>query len=235
VIDVPRREDFSLDLPAIERAAEQFKPKLIFVTSPNNPDGGLPSAAELDAVLALPALVVIDEAYIEFCAAGGRLGETLSRIRQVKERENLVVLRTFSKWAGLAGLRVGYGAFPDWVLATLWKVKQPYNVNVAGNAAALASLQDLDFLAGNVKLLRNERERLFAGLKSIPFLKPVPSQANFILCRVEGRDALDVKKELANRGVLVRHYATSLLKNFIRISVGREADTDAALAALRSI
>ncbi|HEX9018163.1 MAG TPA: aminotransferase class I/II-fold pyridoxal phosphate-dependent enzyme, partial [Anaerolineaceae bacterium] len=130
VVDIPRRKDFSLDLPAIRTAVEERKPKVIFITTPNNPDGNLPSAEEIDVLLALPTLIVIDEAYIEFTRAGGRLGENLTRLGEVPSRENLVVLRTFSKWAGLAGLRVGYGAFPGWLLPALWKAKQPYNVNV---------------------------------------------------------------------------------------------------------
>jgi histidinol-phosphate aminotransferase len=235
VIEVRRKPGYGLDVAAIRTAVENEKPRVLFITSPNNPDGGIPTTQELDALIDLPVLVVIDEAYIEFCAAGGRLGESLSRIRLAPERENLVVLRTFSKWAGLAGLRVGYGAFPDWIMPTLWKVKQPYNVNVAATAAALASLDDLNYLAANVQRLRVERERLMAGLRTIPYLEPVPSQANFILCQVKGRNALELKKNLAGQGVFVRHYATELLSNFIRISVGRESDTDFALRALRSL
>src|SRR5512142_3035656 len=174
VIDVPRRPDFSLDLPAIQRAVETRHPKAIFITTPNNPDGSLPPAEEIDFLLSLPVLVVIDEAYIEFTSSGGRLGERLTRLPEVPRRENLVVLRTFSKWAGLAGLRVGYGAFPGWLLPALWKAKQPYNVNVAASAAALASLRDLDTLGGNVERIRQERERLFGLLSSVPYLHPYP-------------------------------------------------------------
>ncbi len=233
VIEINRRPDFSLNLPAIQQTVAEQLPKVLFVTTPNNPDGSLPEPDELDALLALPVLVVIDEAYIEFTSQGGRLGEALSRIRQVPERENLVVLRTFSKWAGLAGLRVGYGAFPRWLISTLWRAKQPYNVSVAASAAAIASIEEQDFLESNVDRLRVERERLFAGLDSIPYLHPFPSQANFILCQVEGRPAGELKQELAKQGVFVRYYQTALLRDFIRVSVGRTEDTDAVLAALR--
>lgn len=233
VIAIPRRADFSLDLPAIRQAVAERQPKVLFVTTPNNPDGSLPPANELDELLALPVLVVLDEAYIEFAGQGGALGENLSRIRQVPERENLVVLRTFSKWAGLAGLRVGYGAFPGWLMPTLWNTKQPYNVNVAANAAAIASIEDRDYLAGNVARLRQERERLYAELQTIPYLRPYPSQTNFILCKVEGRSAAELKQELMKQGVLVRYYNTPLLRDCIRISVGKPEDTDAVLAALR--
>lgn len=232
VIDIPRRADFSLDLPAIQAAVAERRPKVIFITTPNNPDGSLTSPAEIDALLELPVLVVIDEAYIEFTSQGGRLGERLSRIQQVPQRENLVILRTFSKWAGLAGLRVGYGAFPAWLMPVLWKAKQPYNINVAASAAAIASLNDLEHLAGNVARLRAERQRLFEGLQGVAYLKPAPSEANFILCQVLGRSAAQLKTSLAAEGVLVRYYNNALLKDYIRISVGRPQDTDAVLAAL---
>ncbi len=115
VIEIPRREGFKIDLDAIRQAVAEHHPKALFITTPNNPDGSLPDPAELEALLALPVLVVIDEAYIEFASQGGRLGEELTRIRQVPERENLVVLRTFSKWAGLAGLRAVMALFPGMV------------------------------------------------------------------------------------------------------------------------
>lgn len=233
VVDVVRRADFSLDYDAIQRAVEARRPRAIFITTPNNPDGNLPPSEEIDFLLSLPFLVVIDEAYIEFASAGGSLGEKRTRLPEVPNRENLVVLRTFSKWAGLAGLRVGYGAFPGWMLPALWKAKQPYNVNVAASAAALASLRDLDTLAGNVALLRQERERLFGLLCGVPYLRPFPSQANFILCQVLGRSAKALKETLARAGILVRYYSTPLLKDYIRVSVGRPQDSDVLLAALQ--
>lgn len=235
VVEVPRRPDFSLDLPAISAAVERERPKVLFLASPNNPDGSLPSPEALEALLDLPVLVVLDEAYLEFTDDGGFLGRERTRITAVPRRENLVVLRTFSKWAGLAGLRVGYGAFPEWILPTLWKAKQPYNVNVAASAAALASLEDLEILASRVACIQAERRRLYAELGRIPFLKPFPSQANFILCRVEGRSAADLKDRLMARGVLVRHYRTPLLQDCVRISAGKPEHTDRLLEVLEEI
>jgi histidinol-phosphate aminotransferase len=232
VVQVPRQADFSLDLLAVAAAVSRWQPKVIFITAPNNPDGNLPSAAEIDALLDLPVIVVVDEAYVEFTSAGGRLGEGLSRITQVPKRNNLVVLRTFSKWAGLAGLRVGYGAFPEWMMPVLWKAKQPYNVNVAASTAALASLVDLDGLAQNVEKIKAERRRLFGLLEQVEYLRPFPSEANFIICQVSGRSGRELKDALAAQGVLVRFYDTDLLKNTIRVSVGRPQDTDALMRAL---
>ncbi len=203
------------------------RPKLLFLCSPNNPDGGLLPAADLERLLRLPLLVVVDEAYIEFARPDA------SYIDWVAEHPNLVVLRTFSKWAGLGGLRVGYGVFPPAIIEQLWKIKQPYNVNVAGNRAAIASLADREYLLGNVARLTAERERLYTELARFDFVQPVPgSQSNFILCRVLGRDARQLKLGLEQQGVLVRHFAKPGVDNCIRISVGRPADSDALLAAL---
>ena len=232
-IEVSRHPDFSLDMEAIRQAVETYRPKLFFITSPNNPDGSVLDTKTVDALLELPTLVVLDEAYIEF--AGDNLGANLSRIREVPARENLVVLRTFSKWAGLAGLRIGYGAFPLWLMPTLWKSKQPYNINVAASVAAQVSLEHAEELKKVVELLKRERERLFEDLCDIPFLKPYPTRSNFILCRVIGRDAAELKAKLAqDHGILVRYFNKPGLRDHIRISVGRPQDTDALLKALKA-
>ena len=228
LVRVPRDSEFRLDLPGIEAAvAAEPRAKVLFVCSPNNPDGGVIADAELRRLLALPVLVVLDEAYVEFHGP--------SRIGWAMDFPNLAVLRTFSKWAGLAGLRVGYGAFPEWLMPHLWKIKQPYNVNVAATGAALASLRDLDWLRANVQKLVAERERLLAALSAIPFLRPRPSQSNFVLCRVAGRPAGDLKLALESEGVLVRHFAKPGLGDCVRISVGKPEHTGALLKALEAI
>jgi histidinol-phosphate aminotransferase len=233
-VEVPRRADFSLDLDAIRAAVETHQPKLFFITSPNNPDGSLIDAKVLDELLALPTMIVLDEAYIEF--AGDNFGASLSRIREVPVRENLIVLRTFSKWAGLAGLRIGYGAFPLWLMPTLWKSKQPYNVNVAASVAAQVSLEHVDELKKIVDLLKAERERLLSELQSIPYLKPYPTYSNFILCQVTGRDAAELKVRLAQEyGVFIRYFNKPGLKDCVRISVGRLQDTNVLISALRNL
>ena len=229
VISVPRNSDFSLDLNGILDAAEKFSPKLIFLTSPNNPDGSLIPQPVLQKLLALPALIVLDEAYIEFSGV-------LSQITNVSSLDNLIVLRTFSKLAGLAGLRVGYGAFPSWLMPTLWKAKQPYNVNVAASVAAIAALDDPDYLAWTVKTLVAERNRLAAALASFHFLTVYPSAANFLLCRVKGIDAAQLKADLAQKhGIFIRYFNKPGLTDCIRISVGKPEQTDALIAALREL
>ena len=231
-IEVSRKGDFSLDVEALCKAAETFHPKLLVITSPNNPDGSVIPPEVMDQLLSLPALVVLDEAYVEF--AGKNLGAGLSRIREVPVHENLVVLRTFSKWAGLAGLRIGYGAFPKWLMSTLWKSKQPYNVNVAASVAAQVSLDHVAELSKVVERLKDERERLFQSLNEVSYLKPYPTKSNFILCRVMGRDAAELKSSLAEEhGIFIRYFNKPGLRDHIRVSVGRPEDTDALIKALK--
>jgi len=247
-IEVPRKVDFSLDMPSIRKAVDEFTPKLLFIASPNNPDGSLIEPSLMDELLSLPLLVVLDEAYIEFAStlqlpssAAGTLpramdlGASLSRIREVPARENLVVLRTFSKWAGLAGLRIGYGAFPKWLMPILWKSKQPYNVNVAASVAAQVSLANVEELKKVVEKLKEERTQLMSALREIPYLKPYPTQSNFILCQVVGKDAAELKNILAQEyGIFIRYFNKPGLRDHIRISVGRPQDTDALMDALRA-
>jgi histidinol-phosphate aminotransferase len=239
LVEIARRPDFSLDLPAIRQAVEKFQPKILFLATPNNPDGSFPPPEILEEIISLPVLVVLDEAYIEF-SGEGFLGSGLSRLKQVPEAKNLVVLRTFSKWAGLAGLRVGYGAFPGWLLPALWKAKQPYNINVAASAAAIASIDDAVNLAEVVGRLASERDRLFEELRKIPFLQPYPTQSNFLLCKVsdtiQGKASDSpgsaLKAELANQGILVRYFDKPGLRDHIRISAGQPEENDVLLKVL---
>lgn len=202
----------------------------------------------------MPILVVLDEAYIEFSGVE-------SRMQWVKKYENLIVLRTFSKRAGktlynlnktcniiiksssesfsyhfkgLAGLRVGYGAFPLSIIEYMWRAKQPYNVSVAGEVAALAALSNGKYLEDVRDALVRERERLFGLLKEVPFLNPYPSYSNFILCEVtSGMDAKKLKEDLAKMGVMVRHYNSQELKGYVRVSAGKPEHTDALMDCLK--
>ena len=236
VINIARDADYAIKFDDIARQVHEraqdanSRPvKLVFLTSPNNPTGNCLSDADLQAALALPVIVVLDEAYVEFSDAG-------SRADWVDHYPNLIVLRTFSKAAGIAGLRLGYGVFPRWLMPTLWKFKQPYNVNVAASVAGCAALDHVDQIEAVVTVLKNERERLYRLLEPISLLETVPrSQANFILCNVRGLEAANLQRQLELQGILVRHYAKAGLENCIRISVGRPTDTDTLIHALRKI
>ncbi|TKY46157.1 Histidinol-phosphate aminotransferase [Spatholobus suberectus] len=229
VIKVPRRPDFSLNVEHIAEVVKQEKPKCIFLTSPNNPDGSIIDDEVLLKILELPMLVILDEAYIEFSSIE-------SRMSWVKKHENLIVLRTFSKRAGLAGLRVGYGAFPLSIIEYLWRAKQPYNVSVAAEISACAALQNPTYLESVKNALLKERGRLYDLLKEVPFLRPFPSHSNFILCEVtSGKDAKKLKEDLAQMGVMIRHYDKKELKGYVRVTVGKPEQTDALMKCLKRL
>ncbi len=223
---VPRRDDFDLDVEQIEAAINE-RTKLVFLASPNNPTGNLVTSQQLVRLLRTGVLVVLDEAYFEFA---GRTLLPLSR-----EFDNLVVLRTFSKWAGLAGLRIGYGIFPPSLAEAVWRVKQPFNVNALALRAIEAALADLPVQMQKVIRIRLERGRLFRGLRRLDLLQPYPSRGNFILCRVTRGDAHDLHRRLLARGILVRKYDDPLLRQYLRITVGLPEHTDRLLQALREI
>ncbi len=227
VLKVPRRSGFAPDLETLRATVVRERPKVLFVCSPNNPTGRALSDAELEALLEFPLVVVLDEAYVEFADAPSRIG-------WVPERDNLVVLRTFSKWAGLAGLRVGYGAFPKTLLSHVWKIKEPYTVSAAGTAAALAVLADPDYLPKHRARILAERERLWCVLDEITYLRPTPSQANFVFCEVTGRDPVELRRTLEAQGILVRFYSGDMAQ-WIRIGVGRPEENEKLIAALRGL
>ena len=229
VLAVPRRADFSLDMPALRAAVAQHKPKLLCLGSPNNPDGSQLADAELLQLLQLPLVLLLDEAYIDFAGAGA------SRITWPLRHANLVVLRTFSKSAGLAGLRAGYGAFPAALVEHVWKIKPPYNLSVAADAAARAALAAMPAVQAHVDAIVAERARLAAGLAQVPYLQPIPSAANFVLCRVTGRPAQQLQAQLAQQRILVRYFDKPALRDCVRITVGQPAHTDRLLQALHAM
>jgi histidinol-phosphate aminotransferase len=171
--------------------------------------------------------VVVDEAYYEFS------DETVLPL--VEQYQNLMVLRTFSKWAGLAGLRVGYGIFPAKIADFLLTITVPFNVNVAAIVAVKESLKNIDYLLDKVKLIIAERERLFAKLQKMAWLKPFPSRTNFIFCSVLKGSARELQQKLQSKGILVRYFDKPLLRNAIRISTGKPEDTDILLRTLQVI
>jgi histidinol-phosphate aminotransferase len=222
-INVTRRPDFSIDLEAALATAKEAK--LAFAVSPNNPTGTPLTQRELEALLSTGLPVVVDEAYAEFA------GESYAGL--VRQRPNLVVIRTLSKWAGLAGLRIGFMIADPSLVEIAMRVKQPYSVNVAAEVATLASFEDLPVLQERIGAIVRERERLAALLAALPGFKVVPSRANFVLCRLAGVEAKQVHARLRERGILIRYFDTPLLQNHLRISVGLPQQTEALVAALR--
>jgi histidinol-phosphate aminotransferase len=224
-VHVERGEDFSLD---IDRAARELdNAKLAFIASPNNPTGNSLSRDELERLLAPGAVIAVDEAYAEFT------GESF--VDMVSRHDNLIVLRTFSKWAGLAGMRAGFAVVPEPLAEVIWRIKIPYNLTVSAEQAVLASLEDVGTLKETVGRIVDERERMSAKLAALPWLRPFPSRANFILCEVKGVEAREVQAQLRQRGILIRYFDSPGLRNCVRISVGKPEHTDRVLEALNQI
>ncbi|MBL7126898.1 MAG: histidinol-phosphate transaminase [Dehalococcoidales bacterium] len=226
LINVPRDDNYAVEIGAV-KAAITPKTKLIILANPNSPTGTVTTEKDISTLLETGVPVLVDEAYYEFC------GKTV--VPLVDRYPNLMVLRTFSKWAGLAGLRVGYGIFPPEIASYLIKIKLPYNVSVAALVAVQESLEDVDYLMEKVKAIIAERERLFQELRKIDWLKPFPSQANFIFCSVQKGDAGGLRQRLQQKGILVRYFDQPLLQNSIRISVGRPEDTDTLVKVLQEL
>jgi histidinol-phosphate aminotransferase len=226
LINVPRGDNFDIDVKAVKTAISN-RTKLIFLANPNSPTGNIISRRDILEIVDTGIPVVVDEAYYEFS------GETVVPV--INKYQNLMVLRTFSKWAGLAGLRVGYGIFPSLIASRLMAIKIPYNVNVAAIIAVRESLEDLDYLLDRVKTITTERERLFGELRKLTWLKPFPSWANFIFCTVLRGNASEVHQKLQEKGILVRYFDKPLLRNGLRISVGKPEHTDALLKALKQM
>jgi len=226
LVNIPRDENYAVDVSAV-KAAITPKTKLIILANPNSPTGTVTPQPDTLELVATGIPLLVDEAYYEF------YGETV--VPLVRQYQNLMVLRTFSKWGGLAGLRVGYGIFPPEIASYLIKIKLPYNVNVAALVAVQETLKDVDYLMDRVKAIIAERERLFAELKKLKWLKPYPSQANFIFCSVLKGKAGELKQKLQQKGILVRYFDQPLLQNSIRISVGKPEHTDALIRVLQKL
>jgi histidinol-phosphate aminotransferase len=223
-VEVPMR-DFGHDLEAMRRAITD-RTRMVFVASPNNPTG---IANDGDALLAfaksLPEHVIFcfDEAYAEYLEAAPDLCEAILAGHKV------VCLRTFSKIYGLGGLRVGYAYGDRDLIALLERVRQPFNVNLIGQAAALAALEDVEFLEKCRGANNQGREQLSAGLRDLGF-ETWGGQANFVLTRVS--DGARYFEALQKRGLIVRPLGGYGMHDFLRITIGRQDENERLLAEM---
>jgi histidinol-phosphate aminotransferase len=221
--------DYRHDLPAMA-AAITAQTRIVFIANPNNPTGTHVSRSELQAFLSqVPpeVIVVLDEAYFEYATAADYPDGL--QLRGLHER--LIVLRTFSKAYGLAGLRLGYAVAPALLAGYLERVRAPFNANALAQVAACAALADTEHLRRCCELNETERERVRRGFVALG-LKPVPSQANFI-CVELGRSAADVFDSLLNHGVITR--VASPLTTALRISIGTAEENTRMLAAMERV
>ena len=220
------RAGFRYEVEAILEARRASGASVTIVCSPNNPTGTSLALADVERLCREgDGLVVIDEAYHEFC---GRTAVPL-----LERHPNLIVLRTFSKAMALAGLRVGYLLASPELVREINKARLPYNMNFFSQAAAIAALEEKEVLAESVRRLVAERRRLLARLADVPGVRAFSSDANFFLLECLSADPKAVFASMARRGVLVRDVTSyPMLARCLRVSVGSEEESDAFLHAL---
>jgi histidinol-phosphate aminotransferase len=229
-VNVQLTGDFQLDAEQMLSSVSD-RTKIIIICTPNNPTGNSLNRLDIERIVAgAPCIVAIDEAYAEFAGT--------SYIPLLDRYPNVVVLRTMSKFAGLAGMRVGYGTFPASFMPYVNPVAPPFhNISLASSAAAIAALDDLDYLGENVKRIVADREALAANLREIPGVSPAPSATNFLLVRLPVENAAPVVAKLAQRGILVRNFANPALgiQDCLRVTVGTPEENEIFLNNLDEI
>ena len=229
VVKLPMTADFGFDLPSLERAMAAA-PSIVFLSSPWNPVGPALSEADLRRVLAAVqpgSLLVLDEAYFEYADPGSVDGLELLKASGLR----FVVLRTFSKAYGLAGLRVGYAVCSDAEIArVMGSAKTPFNVNAAAQLAALAALEDEAWMRASVARLRTERARVAAAVNALG-LRVADSQTNFLFFECHS-DSAEQAAALLRQGIIVKAWREAGYERFMRATIGSAQDNDRLLAAL---
>ncbi|MDD2915954.1 MAG: histidinol-phosphate transaminase [Gallionella sp.] len=223
--------NYGHDLKAMLKAAVEHQAKLVFVANPNNPTGTFLSAADLlEFMRALPAniLVVLDEAYNEYLPEQNRYDS----VSWLRDFPNLIVSRTFSKAYGLASLRVGYAFANAQVADMMNRVRQPFNVNSVAQAAAVAALQDMEFVRQTNELNRRGMAQITQGLTGLG-LEYIPSYGNFIAFKIG--DGMKAYRRLLELGVIVRPVASYDMPEYLRVSIGLESENEKFLTALKQI
>jgi len=220
--------NFQLDLEGIAEAIDE-NTKLIFICSPNNPTGNSIVRTDIETVLAnFKGLVIIDEAYINFA-------KQRTFIQELTEYPHLVILQTFSKAWGLAGLRLGMAFASSIVIDILNKVKAPYNISQSTQDLALAALQNVGQVNEWIKITVAERDLLSKKLLDLPMVRKVyPSDANFILVEVENAGA--TYNALVDQGIIIRDRSkVTLCEGCLRITIGTQKENEILLSALKSL
>jgi histidinol-phosphate aminotransferase len=229
-VEAPMDRDLCFDLEAIAARVDE-RAKIIFITNPNNPTGTFLHAGPVRAFIErVPSdrIVVLDNAYQEYIDDPK---DYVTGLEEIARRKNVIVLRTFSKVYGLAGLRVGYAMARPEIIAILNRVKPPFNVTRLGQRAALASLENDDYKNESVRLNRANKSRLFSQLKGLG-LRVIPSQANFLLFFPEV-DIAALNLRLLKLGVIIRPMGSFGIPDAMRVTVGLEEENDFFLARLQ--
>lgn len=226
-IEVPLQSDFDLDINAIISAIKKERPKVIFLSYPNNPTGNCFSEEKIITIIKKSnSAVVLDEAYFDFS------GKTFLPL--IRKYENLIILRTLSK-IGLAALRIGILIARPEIVKEINKVRLPYNVNSLSQAAAKVVLENSDVINKQISAIIKERERLYRKLLRIKGIRPFPTEANFILFRTD-KNADRVYQELIKRGILIRNMnQKGLMLNCLRVTLGTPYENRRFLEALKAV
>lgn len=229
-VNVPLDGEFQMDVDGILKAIDD-RTKYVIICTPNNPTGNDLNRADVDRIVQeAPCLVVIDEAYAEF--SGTTYADYPDRY------ENVMVFKTMSKFAGMAGMRVGYAIVPKSMAPHMENIVQPcHNVSLVSAETAIASLNDLEYLDGIVARIVASRDELAANLREIPGVEPFPSATNFLLVKLPVEDAGPVVAELGKRGILVRHFANPALglTSCLRVTIGFPEENERFLNELADI
>ena len=227
LIKVPLDSAFQINKNTLEAFLKDAKLKLIFICSPNNPTGNLLRSDDIEFILNnFKGIVLIDEAYIDFCSHASFIGK-------INDYPNLIISQTLSKGWGLAGIRIGIAYMSKEILSYYNKVKAPYNISLANQEIALAMLsKEMEYRQRINKILR-EKKAVVQGLKKLTLVKKIyPSDANFLLVEVE--DANSVYNRLIEMRIIVRN-RHSVVRNCIRISVGAPQENEQLLKSLKAI
>lgn len=227
-IEVPLTDDFHLDIKAISEVQSKAT-KIIFIANPNNPTGNCFALEDIRKIVEeFDGLVVVDEAYVEFAT-------DKSVISWINDYHNLIVVQTFSKAQGLAGLRLGMAFAHSAIIDLMNKVKAPYNINSLTQKEILKRLEEQGLIQQQVHRIKLEKEQLMLDFESISFIEKVfPSDANFFLIRMD--DSTQRYNELIDRGIVVRDSSKNLnCANTLRITVGTPDENNALIIALRSM
>lgn len=222
-IEIPLDKEFDIDLDKTLKAIRKDKPKLVFLSSPNNPTGNCFSAERILKIIEVSkGIVVVDEAYQPFSSEKGFLP-------LLKDYKNLVIMRTLSK-IGMAALRLGFLIGDAGIIKEVNKVRLPFNVNSVSQAIATEVLKDKKWLDSAIKKIISERERMLLEMEKTQDIRPFPSEANFILFRVKNPDK--VYNALLKKGILVKNM-NSVVKGCLRVTVGMPEENTAFLKTLK--
>jgi histidinol-phosphate aminotransferase len=224
---IPLKEDFTIDIPALHKKIEETNPSLIFITSPNNPTGGVVKLSDIKKIAEFiqgrSALLIVDEAYAEFSSEK-------SAIELIKDFPQIAVVRTMSKAFAFAGVRVGYLVADPNVIAGLMIVRLPYHLSTLTQAAALVALNNVKLMQSEIELIVSERNRLHTEMTKLG-LKVIDSGANFLFFTGFQPKSQDLWQRILDHGILIRDVG---IEGFLRVTIGTPEENEQFLNSLKT-